>query len=98
MNDKDEKHEITFDPERRAIVEKNAHLSPSNKAARIKEISDKFPPYNVKALRSAIQDKRVAIGQLESQVKKLNREITHFQQLAKQCEQRDKELAPLLDG
>jgi len=94
----DEKHEVKYDPERNAIVETNAHLGAANRAALIKDISDRFPPYNVKALRSAIQDKRVQIGQLEAQAKKLNRDITHFQQLAKQCEQRDKELAPYLDG
>jgi hypothetical protein len=94
----DEKHEVKYDPERNAIVETNAHLAKVNKASRIKEIADRYPPYNVKALRAGVQDKRVAIGGLETQIKKLNREITHFQQLAKQCEQRDTELAPLLDG
>ena len=92
------KHEVKYDPERNAIVETNAHLAEANKASRIKEICDRYPPYNVKALRQGVADKRVAIGGLEAQKKKLNREITHFQQLAKQCEQRDKELAPLLDG
>ena len=92
------KHEVKYDPKRNAIVETNAHLADANKAARIKEICDKYPPYNVLALRSGIAEKRVAIGQLDAQVKKLNREITNFQSLAKQCEQRDKELAPLLDG
>lgn len=92
------KHEVKYDPDRNAIVETNAHLAAANKTARIKEICDKYPPYNVKALRDGVQEKRIAIGQLESQVKKLNREITNFQSLAKQCEKRDKELAPLLDG
>lgn len=94
----DEKHEVAYDPERRAIVEKNAHLGPANRLALIKSIEDRYPPYNVKALWSAVQDKRVAIGQLEAQIKKLNREITHFQQLEKQCKERDKELAPYRDS
>ena len=94
----EEKHEIKYDPERRAIVETNAHLADANVVARAKEIEGRNPPYNVKALRKGIQDKRVSIGELEAQVKKLNREITHFQALAKQCERRDKELAELLDG
>lgn len=93
-----EKHEVKYDPERNAIVETNAHLADANVIARAKEIESKYPPYNVKALRQSIQDKRSQIGDLDRQTKKLNREITHFQTLAKQCEQRDKELAELLDG
>lgn len=96
--DKNDEHSVEFDPVRRAIVEKNAHNGPANRLANIKAIEAKYPPYNVKALRTGIQDKRVSIGGLEAQIKKLNREITHFQQLAKQCEQRDKELAPYMDG
>jgi phage shock protein A len=89
------KHEIYYDPERKAIIEENAHLAPANKLARAKEIENRFPPYNVKALRQSIQEKRTQIADLERQTKKLNRDITHFQQLAKQCEQRDKELDEL---
>lgn len=94
----DQKHEVKYDPERNAIVETNAHLADANKLARAKEIEQRYPPYNVKALRESIQDKRKQIGDLERQTKKLNRDITHFQQLAKQCEQRDRELSELLDG
>lgn len=94
----DEKHEVKYDPERNAIVETNAHLADANVLSRAKEIEDKYPPYNVKALRQAIQDKRTQISDLERQTKKINREITSFQALAKQCECRDKELAKLLDG
>ncbi len=92
------KHEIKFDPERNAIVETNAHLAEANKDATVKEICNRYPPYNVKALREGIQEKRALIMDLERQTKKLNREITNFHSLAKQCEQRDKELAPYLDG
>lgn len=94
----DEEHEIKYDPERNAIVETNAHLADVNKLSLAKAIEQKYPPYDVKALRQGIQDKRSSIASLDSQTKKLNREITHFQQLVKQCEQRDKELAELLDG
>lgn len=94
----DEKHEVKYDPERNAIVETNAHLADANRLARAKEIESKYPPYNVKALRQAIQDKRSSIADLDRQTKKLWREITSFQSLAKQCEQRDKELAELLNG
>ena len=93
-----DEHKVEYDPERRAIVETNAHNGPANRLANIKSIEAKYPPYNVKALRAAIQDKRGAIADLEAQVKKLNRDITNFQSLAKQCEQRDKELAPYMDG
>ncbi len=92
------KHEVKYDPERNAIVETNAHLADANKASRVKEICDRYPPYNVKALRDGIQEKRTSIAELDRQTKKLNREITNFQALAKQCEARDKELAPYLDG
>jgi phage shock protein A len=92
---KEVQHEIYYDPERKAIIEENAHLAPANKLARAKEIENRFPPYNVKALRQSIQEKRTQIADLERQTKKLNRDITHFQQLAKQCEQRDKELDEL---
>jgi chromosome segregation ATPase len=94
----EEKHEVKYDPKRNAIVETNAHLADANKVARAKEIEQRYPPYNVKALRQAVQDKRSSIADLDRQTKKLNREITHFQTLAKQCERRDKELAELLDG
>lgn len=95
---KDDEHRVYYDPERNAIVEENAHNSPANRASKIKEISDRYPPYNVKALRKGISEKREIIGDLENQAKKLKREITHFQTLIKQCEQRDRELAPYLDG
>ncbi len=91
-------HKVEYDPERRAIVETNAHNGPANRLVNIKAIESKYPPYNVKALRAGIQEKRVSIAGLDGQIKKLNREITNFQSLAKQCEQRDKELAPYLDG
>ncbi len=97
MSNNDE-HKIEYDPERRAIVETNAHNGPANRLANIKAIERNYPPYNVKALRAGVQEKRASIGRLEAQIKKLNREITHFQQLAKQCEKRDKELAPYMDG
>ena len=94
----EEKHEVKYDPARNAIVETNAHLADANVVARAKEIESRYPPYNVKALRSSIQDKRTQIADLDRQAKKLNREITSFQALAKQCEARDKELSELLDG
>jgi hypothetical protein len=94
----DEKHEVKYDPDRNAIVETNAHLADANVVARAKEIESRYPPYSVKALRLSVQDKRTQIADLERQTKKLNRDITHFQTLAKQCERRDKELAELLDG
>lgn len=91
-------HKIEYDPERNAIVETDAHEGPANRLARIKAIEADYPPYNVKALRAGIRDKRVAIGELDAQIKKLNREIANFQGLAKKCEERDKLLAPLMDA
>lgn len=96
--DKNDEHKVEYDPDRRAFVETNAHNGPANRLSNIRAIERSYPPYNVKALRTGIQEKRTAISVLEAQIKKLNREITHFQQLSKQCEQRDKELAPYMDG
>ena len=99
MTDKqDEQHRVYYDPERKAIVEENAHNAPANRAAKIKEITAKYPPYNVGELRKAIRTKREQIDELERAAKKLKKEITDFQILAKKCEQRDRELAPYLDG
>jgi hypothetical protein len=99
MNEKkDEQHKVYYDPERKAIVEENAHNAPANRAAKIKEIAGRYPPYNVGELRKAIRTKREQIDELERSARKLKKEITDFQALAKKCEQRDRELAPYLDG
>ena len=89
---------LRYDEQRKAIVGKDAHLEAENKEAIIKEIADRYPPYNVRELMKGIRGFRQDIDTYEAAIRDLRRKITEYQQLKKQCEQRDEELAPYLDG
>ena len=89
---------LKYDPERKAIVGEDAHLEDENRDARIKEIANRYPPYNVRELMKGIRGFREQIDVHEGAIRDLRRKITEYQQLKKQCEKRDEELAPLLDG
>jgi predicted RNase H-like nuclease (RuvC/YqgF family) len=88
---------IKYDPEKKRIVGKDAHLEIENVKNLLKDIDERYPPYQVKSLRAQIREFRAEEEVHNKRIKELRRKITEWQRLAKQCEARDKEAAPLIE-
>lgn len=87
---------IKYDPEKKCLVGKDAHLEIENVRALLKDIDNRYPPYQVKSLRAQIREFREEEAVHERRIKELRRKVTEWQRLSKQCERRDKEAAPLI--
>ena len=89
---------LRYDPDKKQIIGKDAHLEDDNREAILKEIGNRYPPYSVRELKKGVREKREQVALLDRQRKKVNGEISEFQRLIKLCEQRDREAAPYLDS
>jgi predicted RNase H-like nuclease (RuvC/YqgF family) len=87
---------IKYDPEKKRLVGKEAHLEIENVKARLKDIDNRYPPYQVNSLRAQIREFRAEIEVHERAIKRARAKVTDWQRLIKQCEARDKEAAPLI--
>lgn len=87
---------IKYDPETKRLVGKDAHLELENVKVLLKDLDNRYPPYQVKSLRAQIREYRAEEEVHERRIKDLRRRVTEWQRLIKQCEARDKEAAPLI--
>lgn len=88
---------IKYDPERKRLVGKDAHLEIENVKVLLKDIDNRYPPYQVKSLRAQIREFRAEEEVHARAIKRLRSKVTEWQRLAKKCEARDKEAAPLIE-
>ena len=88
---------IEFDEQNKRLVGKEAHLELENVKVLLKDIDERYPPYQVKALRAQIREYRDEEEVHARRIKELRRRVTEWQQLIKKCEARDKEAAPLIE-
>ena len=87
---------IKYDPEHKRLVGKDAHNEIENVKVLLKDLDNRYPPYQVKSLRREIREFRAEEEVHQRRIKELRRKVTEWQRLAKLCEQRDKEAAPLI--
>ena len=88
---------IKYDDEAKRLVGKDAHLEIDNVKAMLKDIDQRYPPYQVSSLKKQIREYRAEEQAHEARIKELRRNVTEWQRLIKQCEARDKEAAPLIE-
>jgi hypothetical protein len=87
---------IKYDPDKKRIVGKEAHLEIENVKARLKDLDNRYPPYQVNSLRAQIREFRAEEDIHTRAIRRLRTKVTEWQRLVKQCEARDKEAAPLI--
>jgi rubrerythrin len=88
---------IKYDPVSKRLVGKDAHLEIENVKALLKDIDNRYPPYQVKALKAQIREFRTEEEVHARAIKRLRAKVTEWQRLMKQCDARDKEAAPLIE-
>jgi len=88
---------IEYDAANHRLVGKDAHLELENVKVLLKDIDARYPPYQVKSLRAQIREFRAEEEVHARAIKRLRAKVTEWQRLAKQCEARDKEAAPLIE-
>lgn len=88
---------IKYDPERKRLVGKDAHLEHENVKVLLKDIDNRYPPYQVKSLRAQIREFRAEEEVHARAIKRLRGKVGEWQRLIKQCEARDKEAGPLIE-